>query len=222
MIRYRHRRGFSLLELLAVLVLMGTVAVTVLPQFTKTGGAEVQAAARSLAAGLRRARSQAIQHNLPQSLTLDVERRTFELSFEPRARKLPEGLDLKLFTARSAVESAARGAIRFFADGGSTGGRITVRGPGREILVDVDWLTGRVRLLEGAGPRISMGSDSIEIKTPKMLVRRPTHLWGQTPLSLPTRDRVAGRAGKQPVSTMRSQWSLTPLNALNEVMALPS
>ena len=143
------QRGYSLLELLAVLVLMATVAATVMPRFIGTGTTDTQAAARTLAAGLRRARSQAIQHSHTASLTLDVQRREFELSFEDRTRKLPRGVRLKLFTARSAVETAERGAIRFFPDGGSTGGRITVAGPNKEILVDVDWLTGRVSVLTG-------------------------------------------------------------------------
>lgn len=149
MVRSDRSPGFSLLELLVVLVLMSVVAATVIPGLVATGTTDTQAAARTLAAGLRRARSQAIQHSHPQSLTLDVQRREFELSFENRARKLPPGIDLTLFTARSALESAERGAIRFFPDGGSTGGRITVRGPNTETRVDVDWLTGRVSILAG-------------------------------------------------------------------------
>lgn len=145
-----NSNGFSLLELLAVLVLMAIVAATVMPQFIGKGGTEAQAAARTLAAGLQRARSQAIQYGRTQSLILDVQQREFELSFETRPRKLPAAIELKLFTARSTLETAERGAIRFFPDGGSTGGRITVSGSGHEILVDVDWLTGRVSILKGA------------------------------------------------------------------------
>ena len=38
------------------------------------------------------------------------------------------------------------GAIRFYPDGSSTGGRITVASGERKYLVDVDWLTGRVSI----------------------------------------------------------------------------
>ena len=140
--------GFTLLELLAVLVLMGALLAIVAPGLTKTTGAEMQSTARTLAAGLRRARSQAIQKNTPQALTLDVERREFVLSFEGRPRKLPATIDFSLYTARSALEGESRGAIRFFPDGGSTGGRITLTVPARVLLVDVDWLSGRIRILE--------------------------------------------------------------------------
>lgn len=154
----RRAGGFSLLELLAVLVVMAAVVATVAPAFVKTGGTEVEAAARTLAAGLRRARSQAIQHHRPQSLVLDVEQRTFRLSFEDRSRGLPHGIALKMVTAQEALESTERGAIRFYSNGGSSGGQITVSGGVRELVVDVDWLNGRVRIFERDGPRLGPSS----------------------------------------------------------------
>jgi general secretion pathway protein H len=53
---------------------------------------------------------------------------------------------LKLLTAQTEVESDHRGSIRFYPDGSSTGGRITVSSGERQYLVDVDWLTGRVAI----------------------------------------------------------------------------
>lgn len=145
-----RRGGFTLLELLVVLVLLTAVTALVAPAFLKTGGVEAQAAARSLAAGLRRARSHAIRKGAEAALTVDVERREFSLSFEDRARRLPRDVELTLYTARAAVENSARGAIRFFPDGGSTGGRITIESGKRKVLVDVDWLSGRVRIVDDA------------------------------------------------------------------------
>ena len=40
------------------------------------------------------------------------------------------------------------GSIRFYPDGGSNGGRITVASGERKFEVDVDWLTGRVAILD--------------------------------------------------------------------------
>ena len=142
------RRGFTLIELLVVLVLLTAVTALAAPAFLKTGGVEVDAAARNLAAALRRVRSQAIQRNSVESMSVDVDRREYALSFEQRARSLPGSVELTLFTARSAIEGQSRGAIRFFPDGGSTGGRITVKRGPRQLHVDVDWLGGRVQILE--------------------------------------------------------------------------
>ena len=38
--------------------------------------------------------------------------------------------------------------LRFVPDGGSNGGRITVASGARKFDVDVDWLTGRVAILD--------------------------------------------------------------------------
>ncbi len=143
----KRHRGFTLIELLVVLVLLTAMTALVAPAFLKTGGVEVEAAARSLAAALRRARSQAIQQNRVESVSVDVERRQFSLSYEGRSRKLPDDIELKLFTARTAIESESRGAIQFFPDGGSSGGRISLKRGPRRVHVDVDWLGGRVRIL---------------------------------------------------------------------------
>jgi len=62
--------------------------------------------------------------------------------------KLAQELELKLFTAQSDLINDNVGAIRFFPDGGSNGGRITLASGERKFNVDVDWLTGRVAILE--------------------------------------------------------------------------
>jgi general secretion pathway protein H len=55
---------------------------------------------------------------------------------------------LKLFTAQKDLVDEKVGSIRFFPDGGSNGGRITVASGERKFEVDVDWLTGRVAILD--------------------------------------------------------------------------
>lgn len=143
-------RGFSLLELLLVLVI-AAAGYALVVRFTSSGvsGAELKSAARAVAAGLRDARGTAIAHQDSATLTLDVERRRFEVSGGKRPRTLPQRLELKLYTAQSEIVDEGRGAIRFYPDGSSTGGRITLASGQRKLLVDVDWLTGRVSIKEG-------------------------------------------------------------------------
>jgi general secretion pathway protein H len=112
-------------------------------------GAELKSATRAVAAGLRDARGTAIATQESAAMTLDLERRTFEVTGGHRVRALPERLELKLYTAQSEIVDGKRGAIRFYPDGTSTGGRITVASGERRFLVDVDWLTGRVHIKEG-------------------------------------------------------------------------
>ena len=141
--------GVTLLELLIVLSIMAIVAALVLPMFgggVSTG--ELKGAARQVAAGLRLARSEALATRQETRVLLDLEHRTFHIDRDARLSALPRQIELKLFTAQSDLVSDKVGAIRFFPDGGSNGGRITLAVGERKYDVDVDWLTGRVAILD--------------------------------------------------------------------------
>lgn len=140
--------GFTLLELLAVLLILALVTAFVVPSLGGGAAVDIKSAALSLAAGLRQTRNQALNDNRPAVLALDVEKREFQLPGERRVRKLPQRVDISLFTARSEQLGENRAGIRFFPDGSSTGGRITLSTGSMRYLVDVDWLTGRVSVIE--------------------------------------------------------------------------
>jgi general secretion pathway protein H len=141
--------GFTLMELIVVLMIMSLMLVVV-PRYVFSGvsGADLRASSRELAAGLRQARSEAVSLRRDTALTIDLEKRSFTLSTHPKVHKLPEALELKLFTAQSEVVNEKQGAIRFFPDGSSTGGRVTVSSGERKYLVDVEWLTGKVSIAQ--------------------------------------------------------------------------
>ena len=143
------RRGFTLLEILIVLALMAIVAGFVLPMF---GGpvstSELRSSARQLAAGLRLAQSEAVSQRRETFLVLDVAGKRFKVDNDPHEHRLPSKIELKLFTAQNDLVSESLGSIRFFPDGGSNGGRITVASGERKFDVDIDWLTGRVAILQ--------------------------------------------------------------------------
>jgi len=110
--------------------------------------AELKGAAREVAAGLRLARSEALATRKETRVMLDLEHRSFQVERDARAHALPSQIELKLFTAQSDLVSDRVGAIRFFPDGGSNGGRVTLAVGERKFNVDVDWLTGRVAILD--------------------------------------------------------------------------
>ena len=143
--RSLHGRGFTLIEIMLVLVI-GVVAYLLILAVPMRGAstADLKAAARSLAAGLRQAQTIAMATKRDTALTLDLDTREFTVTGDETIRQVAKELELKLFTAQSEVTSDKRGAIRFYPDGSSTGGRITVASGERKYLVDVDWLTGRV------------------------------------------------------------------------------
>lgn len=134
---------------MVVLVLMVMVYALAAPMISAgMPGTELKGAARQLAAGLRKARSQAVTQKQEAALTIDVEQRRFDLTGDPRNYPLPAKLDISLFTAQSELLREKVGSIRFFPDGSSTGGRITVAYGDRKYHVNVDWLTGQVAVLD--------------------------------------------------------------------------
>ena len=139
--------GFTLIVSMLVLVI-GVAAYLLILAVPMRGAssADLKAAARSLAAGLRQAQTIAMSTKRDTALTLDLDTREFTVSGDETIRQVARELELKLYTAQSEVTSDKRGAIRFYPDGSSTGGRITVASGERKYLVDVDWLTGRVEI----------------------------------------------------------------------------
>ena len=141
--------GVTLLELLIVLSIMAIIAALVIPRFggeVSTG--ELKGAARQVAAGLRLARSEALATRRESVLVLDLDHHTFRVDRDARVHALPPRIGMKLFTAQSDLVNESVGAIRFYADGGSNGGRVTLAAGERKYDIDVDWLTGRVAILD--------------------------------------------------------------------------
>jgi len=144
-----RERGFSLIELLvAMTLILGVLAVA--PAYFSKGisGAEFKTSVRQLAAGLRQTRSDAVARNQPRVFQIDVEQRYFSIGPGAKHRPLPGALDLALKTAESEQISDTLGGIRFFPDGSSTGGEIIVSDAAQSLRVTVDWVTGRIDVVE--------------------------------------------------------------------------
>lgn len=148
---YARISGFTLVELMFVMVIialmMGLVATSM---SSSISSAEARAASRKLVASLRYTRTRAILDKSEKVLLVDIENRSYQAPGRKMV-KLPEGVELTITTARSELTSEAVAGIRFFPDGGSTGGHIELLINGREYRINVAWLTGETRLqrLEG-------------------------------------------------------------------------
>ncbi|MFU8878623.1 MAG: GspH/FimT family pseudopilin [Wenzhouxiangellaceae bacterium] len=139
-----HQFGFSLIELLVVMVLivglMGLVGTSV---SRSVGAAELRNEARAVVAGMRHTRGQAIIQRREQVFHVDAKNLTWTAAGRP-ARELPAGLDITLNTARSELTGENAGGIRFFPDGASTGGSVLLSVEEREWHITVGWLTGEI------------------------------------------------------------------------------
>lgn len=141
------RRGFTLVELLVVLAIAGLLLAVTPPLITAAlPGVELKAAARRTAGALRLTRETAIAEGRPAAFVLDIEQHRYRIEGAGRARDgaLPAGIDLKLVAAEDEMRGETVGAVRFFPDGTSTGGRVILSRGERGYQVGVNWLSGRI------------------------------------------------------------------------------
>lgn len=137
--------GFSLLEVLLVLVLGGIlmgVAATSLSE-----GPVLRKSARDVAASLRHARSVAILKQTPVIWSLNIQTREFWVRGKKEKRSFHRSVGAKVNTAASEVVSAYQGNIRFFPDGSSTGGSVELTAREQTYKVNVEWISGRISIL---------------------------------------------------------------------------
>jgi general secretion pathway protein H len=142
-------RGIALLETLMVLLIL-SLAATALPRLWGAGqGGLVRAGAEEVAALLREARSEARRTGRERRVVFDTALGTWRMDerMPGRIGRGPAGAILAVEGAAAEALGEGRIAIRFDAEGGSTGGRVRLSLSGLEAGVEVDWMTGHVRLL---------------------------------------------------------------------------
>lgn len=136
----------SLIEVMVVVALIA--GVSVLAASAMSGGfkgMKLRSASKEVAAQLRFTRTQAINTGEPQRFTIDP---TTHAWSAPNGRhgEIPAAVAVKFTGARQAQERDGEGAVMFFADGASTGGRVHLSVDKAAFNIDVAWLTGQVRL----------------------------------------------------------------------------
>ena len=145
----QNAAGFSLLEVLLVMGLF--VLISVLAATAITGGfagMQLRSDAREVAAQLRWTRTQAIATGQPQRFTIDPHAHTWTAA-QGRTGEIAKPLGIAFFGAREVQPREGEGAILFFPDGASTGGRVQLNAKRAAMNVDVAWLTGEVTLKRG-------------------------------------------------------------------------
>jgi general secretion pathway protein H len=138
--------GFTLIEVLVVLVILGlTVALVLARGPARSPRLEARAAASEVAQTLRLGRSRAIADDRPAAVTLDVSSHWLTLD-GVRQAALPVALPLAALMADGS--RPRRAVFEFASDGSATGGTVALGSGARRLLVTVDWLTGRVDVVD--------------------------------------------------------------------------
>lgn len=135
--------GFTLLEVLVVMGIMGLVLATVITAKPKAAVARVAVAARAVAATLQLARAQAMSSNAETVVRFDAQRHQFGMA--RGMHDLPRGMSIAL-TVAEPERVGDVGGLRFYPDGQSSGGEIVLALDGRSSRIVVNWLTGEAQL----------------------------------------------------------------------------
>lgn len=135
--------GFTLVELLVVMGILGLILAAVLSARPRTAATRVAATARAVAATLRLARATAMAGNAETVVRIDPEGRRIGLRGSMHA--LPRGMAVAM-TVAEAERVGDSGGLRFYPDGQSSGGVIILTLEGKASRIAVDWLTGEPRL----------------------------------------------------------------------------
>lgn len=136
-------QGFTLLELLVVLSIAAlTVGAAILWLPKTLESARFREVVLQTQAILATARTQAIESAFPQTVRYETATRTLFFNDQPRFR-VPEGIELE-WTVADLGLGKGNAAIRFWPEGGNTGGTVVVHRNGQAAAIRVDWLLGHL------------------------------------------------------------------------------
>jgi len=135
--------GFTLVELLVVMGIMGLVLAVAVSAKPNTAATRVAVTARAVAATLQLARAEAMASNAETVVRIDVQKGQFGLARSMHA--LPRGMTVAMTVAET-ERLGDSGGMRFYPDGQSSGGEIVLMLKGQASRIAVNWLTGEPQL----------------------------------------------------------------------------
>lgn len=170
--RVAYARGYTLLEILIVVALLGIASAVVIPQVGSTDVLRVQAAVRTLVADMTYAQSDALARQQTRAIVFDTVANIYTLVEVPGNTVEPTNNtmysvnfnnNLKFHDARiTAAAFAGQPTLLFDELGGpidspgsttpGAGGVVTITGSGAVFDVTVEAYTGRVTVVKVSGP----------------------------------------------------------------------
>lgn len=137
-----RRRGFTLIEMLAVMLIVALMSVLAVAMAPGTGRAQLEAVGLRIGALLRRERARAMLTGRDRWVMLDAGHRRL-VAESGDAVAIPRDVALDVIAAdQSATGRLA--AVSFHPDGGSSGGILRLSRDGGSVEIYVNWYMGNV------------------------------------------------------------------------------
>ena len=141
--------GFTLIELMIVFTLMITLSAVLAPLLLPSPSRTLRTTAGEIATTLRETRRRAQAEQVRKRFLIDTESGQYGVEGTGSWRRLSGEMQAALTTGQSLLTGETRGGIDFFPDGTSTGGRVELGLDERSLQIDIEWLTGRIRVSDG-------------------------------------------------------------------------
>ncbi len=143
----RQARGFTLLEMIVVLAILGFALGLILTHGpVRSAAVETRAAASAIAGNLRLARTRAMAEARPVSVAIDPATHRIQVEGQkPAALPVAVGFN---YVNPAGKPVAGETVLRFAPDGSASGGAIELVDGNRRAEIGIDWLTGRVRITD--------------------------------------------------------------------------
>jgi general secretion pathway protein H len=146
----RASSGFTLLELVLVLLLLGLSSLIVIPNIEKgLQNREVKGSALALAAVARELRSRALHDGIPRQLVLNLSQNSYRIERD-REVILPPEVKFGEVAGGEMIDGGARQFL-FFPNGSNHGGEIALLGGPHAFRYSIrlEPLTGKIAVLQG-------------------------------------------------------------------------
>jgi general secretion pathway protein H len=140
-------QGFTLIEMMVVLAILGLViGVVIMHGPLRSTGLDARAAAGVLAQTFRTARATAIAKATTVAVAIDPERREFSAD-GGQIHKFANSVGVEVLPPARKGPGDVR-LITFSPDGSASGGGVALTVGHRHLDVEVEWLTGRVKVTD--------------------------------------------------------------------------
>lgn len=140
----RGQQGFTLIEMLLVLVVLGLVAAMTTARFSaRNAGDSLRTVTHEVASRYRAARTGAVRSGGDQVVLLDLDERIVIGGDRPPLH-IPAAYNIVAETSADERPSASVAAVRFLANGSSTGGVVRLALDREAYEIRINWFTGRV------------------------------------------------------------------------------
>jgi general secretion pathway protein H len=107
---------------------------------------EHQRAARDIVSALRYARGMALMSHRETAVMFNLNENSYTVNNRDKVFTIPETIKVTVVTTQNQLLGQNQGSIRFFADGSSTGGRVSLKRGENVWQIDINWLTGQIEL----------------------------------------------------------------------------